>query len=339
MRAGFRKMKRTLFIHVGLPKTGTTAVQTSFAEARSVLHRHGFIYPGTMVDHAVLVARWHQKGPDHFFLVNSKFSRQAALDSADAILDEIRAVAEHGDRHVVVSSEYLHNCNRQSLGRIRAFANDCGLEPRIVCFLRHPVSATNSDAQQSIKQGNLTLAEWIEAPRIRRMKNVLEPFVAEFGRDAMDVHDFSTVVRAGIVPAMLRIIGYDGDANSVESSRVNESLSARAVCIADARNRRKRHDPRFSFDKEFLSTIEGDGFSLPRKTLERVLEKSADDVRYVEKTFGLSLKMPDLPEPAYSLPLSFEAADEELDRLVGEMRRRTGFIGQARARLRRLVRP
>ncbi|MFT4008471.1 MAG: hypothetical protein QM655_00355 [Nocardioidaceae bacterium] len=37
--------RQPLFLHVGLPKTGTTYLQTVLAENRAVLRQHGFVYP------------------------------------------------------------------------------------------------------------------------------------------------------------------------------------------------------------------------------------------------------------------------------------------------------
>lgn len=34
-----------LFLHIGLPKTGTTLIQTYCAQNRKVLARHGILYP------------------------------------------------------------------------------------------------------------------------------------------------------------------------------------------------------------------------------------------------------------------------------------------------------
>ena len=45
-------MARRVFLHVGLPKTGTTYLQTRMWEQRDRLSSLGFLYPGTMrMDH------------------------------------------------------------------------------------------------------------------------------------------------------------------------------------------------------------------------------------------------------------------------------------------------
>jgi hypothetical protein len=45
-------MARTVHLHIGLPKTGTTFLQTTMWENRRVLRKQGFLYPGTSrMDH------------------------------------------------------------------------------------------------------------------------------------------------------------------------------------------------------------------------------------------------------------------------------------------------
>ena len=43
--------QRKVFIHVGLPKTGTTFLQRSLAQARGALRQQGLLYPGKRNDH------------------------------------------------------------------------------------------------------------------------------------------------------------------------------------------------------------------------------------------------------------------------------------------------
>jgi hypothetical protein len=45
-------MAKTVYLHIGLPKTGTTFLQTTMWENRRALRRQGFLYPGTSrMDH------------------------------------------------------------------------------------------------------------------------------------------------------------------------------------------------------------------------------------------------------------------------------------------------
>ena len=45
-------MARRVFLHIGLPKTGTTFLQTTMWHNRALLRERGFLYPGTQrMDH------------------------------------------------------------------------------------------------------------------------------------------------------------------------------------------------------------------------------------------------------------------------------------------------
>lgn len=103
-------MARRVFLHVGLPKTGTTFIQTTMWHNRDLLRRQGFLYPGTnrmdhyrasqevrgtparrMGPHAGIwqrllgeLARWDGDG-----LISHEFFSMATPEQAQAAVDQL----------------------------------------------------------------------------------------------------------------------------------------------------------------------------------------------------------------------------------------------------------
>jgi hypothetical protein len=92
-----------VLLHIGLPKTGTTALQTCLRSSRTELARHGVLYPDAVSSQL----RW---APNHVPAANAPLgwpqpaaASDAAAEMWAALLDEVRA--HHG--RVVVSAENI----------------------------------------------------------------------------------------------------------------------------------------------------------------------------------------------------------------------------------------
>jgi hypothetical protein len=97
-------------LHVGPPKTGTTAIQAAFHEARGLLRQHGVHYAGS--------AR-RPKLAGREFLGKAGRTRGAHWQ---ALLDDVRAA---GDQRVCISNESFTNCDdAQAEELVRSLGGD-----------------------------------------------------------------------------------------------------------------------------------------------------------------------------------------------------------------------
>jgi len=127
IRAGNLRCVSTLFLHIGLPKTGTTTLQARFADNRDALRDAGVLYPfvrpDAMFHAAVEVLNWFPRwGLDPSLLTGTwaEFCRRARqYDGRTLVSHEVfgraqprhieKAMAEVGDLelHVVVTARDL----------------------------------------------------------------------------------------------------------------------------------------------------------------------------------------------------------------------------------------
>lgn len=146
--------RRARVLHIGLPKTGTTALQQAAANNRESLLRHGVRYPGSAVSHRFEIAA----------AMGRKTVRTARgpvvpdRESWTALLDEIEADA---DRRVLVSHEYASACTDEQAAR---FHDELGFRLHVVVTVRNYAELLSSRWQQYVKSGlALHFEQWLAA--------------------------------------------------------------------------------------------------------------------------------------------------------------------------------
>jgi hypothetical protein len=145
-----------ILLHIGLHKTGTTAVQSMFAAARNDLAAVGVSYPG--------------KDPSHhaaaLALIGSPDGFRGTQEATDAVWQNLARDAAADPARTVISSEFL---SRADADTIRRFVAEFGLERTyVVVGVRHLASVALSAWQQSLKAGRTnTLTQWLKHNFVR----------------------------------------------------------------------------------------------------------------------------------------------------------------------------
>ncbi|MCB2184117.1 MAG: sulfotransferase domain-containing protein [Desulfobulbaceae bacterium] len=144
-------MKKKLFLHIGLPKTGTTAIQENFFLNRKVLERNNIFYPSFPWRHD---KQW-TKNVDVFA------HHPIALNLYKPIIQEIgeelfNQVNQSKCNRVIVSSEAFAFHTKPK--DIKNFFDYIFEEISIIIYLRDPIDLLFSDYIQGIK-GNRRLTQ------------------------------------------------------------------------------------------------------------------------------------------------------------------------------------
>jgi len=276
-------MSRTAFVHIGLSKTGTTSIQRSLARSRDCLGAAGLCYPGHRSDHAELLATVHpQAAAHHYFKV---YDDGDPHQRAQRLWDE--AAAARGD--VILSSEYFAGLGRAGAERLRDRLAGMGFSPVIVCYLRHPVNAAISLAQQMIKMNDRSLAEVISAPPVPPIRSILGAFSAVFGVGNLRVVDFSVAASQGLLRNLMSIIGRPELTDALTVERANEGLTMDAAILCDLHRRMTQENGRPPFPRHLVFELTDSKFTLPEPTLAKVRQDGQAHVDWVRDTFGVEL--------------------------------------------------
>ncbi|HSI27564.1 MAG TPA: hypothetical protein VK948_09145 [Aeromicrobium sp.] len=146
-------------VHVGLPKTGSTSLQTAFNALRPTLRDHGVVYPETGK------ALNHHKGAS--WLIGAPLTYRADPTPREAEWEPMREEFRRaGDRRGVLSYEMLCIAEPAGIERVR---EELGPQTHAVIVMRTFGEFVASYWQESIKRGiDASLDDWVrdalEAP-------------------------------------------------------------------------------------------------------------------------------------------------------------------------------
>lgn len=230
-----------LVLHVGMPKTGSTAIQAAF---------HGFSDPtaeyleAAGVNHYGTLLLLYGTGDEshHVFLPGGSLTIEERRAAARRRLDaQLARVASDG-RALIVSSEALWTAARAHLRQAAvADARRLGMRVEGVAYLRAPLSYAVSAFQQRLKHFALPPSFGLEAtwPRYRPHLASLD---GTFGA-AVHLRPFlATEPGFDVVSDFAALLGVAAPAGPRQ--RRNRSLTAEAVAVLYAQ--RRRH-PRVAF--------------------------------------------------------------------------------------------
>ena len=274
---------RRAFIHIGLPKTGTSAIQKALNEYRAHLAQYGLIHPDTpAINHVALIARFHPAGIGHRFLVNRGVTEARARALSEELWEQVVTAGED----IVLSCEQFIYGKDLPDNLFNGFS-EAGFEPVFVCYVRHPVDLAVSAAQQLVKLGRRDLADVARQPRWPNAKAIIGRYLKTGAR--VIVRSFDDAKKVGAAQDFLAAIGYRDAAEAIGNAYVNASLSMDGAILADIYWRYFRQYGCQPFDKVVFLTLRGPEFTLPKAAKDHVRQAATDEVEWISRKFDIQL--------------------------------------------------
>lgn len=305
----------TLIIHAGMPKAGSTALQSRLNSQRAALRRHGILYPTKMLNHNFLMAGVAplQQLPRIFRQYYQE--NESALDGDfQSFWTKIRDQIDRAKPDVVVmSGENLWALTSEGAINLRKKLEMISSDIHVVCYVRRPSDFFLSMMQQQLKASHI----------VPKLKGVI------YRRNLENLSGLS---------AMLHVHPYDreafveGDvcldfaekhlggsnrlrAPSQEVSH-NESICAEAMAILQeyrlcAHPDRASH---FTKDTNFLirelrELSQGERPRL-RPKVKRLIDQSSPDLRWLRNMYGITFADVDYGKISRVEPVDVKSIDE-----------------------------
>lgn len=222
-----------VLLHIGVHKTGTTAIQAALADARSELEDHNVRYPGKLqAQHraalAVLGRPWGWNNRGGAVLDREHFTRLVAR-------------TKEAPGRVVISSEFFCEAPEETAQQVVSELGDV----RVVVTLRNLGKLLPSSWQQYLKYGLTTqYPEWLEdvfatpgrssmSPTFWKRHDhgaVIERWAAAAGPDKVTVLVLEDVDRTAMFVSFAELLGIPSE---VLTSRMNLT-SNRSMTAAEA---------------------------------------------------------------------------------------------------------
>ena len=212
---------RTLFIHIGSGKTGTTSIQKFLAANREKLLDQNFCYPGCDDNHHQLVTIFERNNKNLPRILASQDSqkiRHYSRIAQEIIMKEMK----ENDKDFIISSEYFQNItNNKNVKEIRHFFGEFFNRIEIIYYVREPIGLYQSLVQQYIKA-----ASTFPGPNIKfNNKSIVETWALHL---PVTVLTFDT--DQDVIESFCKIIGIN-TSSLCKVRKANQSLSTEQVYL------------------------------------------------------------------------------------------------------------
>lgn len=314
---------KTAILHVGLPKTGTTSIQSAlFAARENLLSQCGIFYPSVSENlNAVLCMSFFEDPRMHIeAALQGLDTLESAREWSDRLLRELESDLRSTEwQMAVLSAEGLSNFSAEDHERLAAWLRTFVDDIRVMFWTRNPVTYASSVSQQLVK-GGMTFDDILASDSaLPFFEGRCNNLIHVYGRSNVEIHVFEEAMQSvgGIVGGFCRAIGIPPDLSEVvlRSARAeNQSMSHLAVLLLEALNRQRpliidgnRNPLRHLHEQDFLSRILGAPFELPATVKEEIRTRGRDDAIWLHDTLGREV-YPDmlddapLPNPMGALP-------------------------------------
>ncbi|GGY45998.1 hypothetical protein [Parvularcula lutaonensis] len=292
----------TISVHIGIHKTGTTALQYALWQARGMLAEAGIIYPDRRANHSEDLYTMFGEQPDTYLPNVVRGRSGGALEAyraeCFAAWGNILETAPE-DAHIVVSGEDLSRFGAEEWRRFTEFFGPNASAMEFVAVVREPVSWATSSVQQTLKGGRAFSDPGIAGLQ-QGVRRRLEPLLEVAGRDAVSVLRFEDLVASedGLVKALARELGVPADtARRLGDGRRNETLTEEGALLLATLNEAVPYrenigeeGPRFHGDFKAFLSVDGSPFMLTTDEQDRVLKTWHTDRKFLEEHFGITVK-------------------------------------------------
>lgn len=168
-----------LLLHIGMPKTGTSALQSALNQARGNLAQHGVLYPEPVrTNHDILAAGYRPLAE------LSRQYRQLYKDNPESLKADFHrwwscleaAVDRDQPRTIILSGELMSSPTR--LAALHELLARITTNVRVIIYVRRPSHYFLSLTHQQLRLSSM-ITHW-GSPGLLRFRPLIEGYAAEF---------------------------------------------------------------------------------------------------------------------------------------------------------------
>jgi hypothetical protein len=330
---------RELIFHIGVPKTGSSALQVFFARNHQVLLTRGVDY-FRIGDFALGTAGNISSG-NGSLVSRSLLPAGSPIGIGDpephvkALFAAIEAsTSERG----LVSSEIFADADLPALTRLVDRVRQIGITPRAFCFVRRQDQFLSSAYMQQVKRHQCTDYPEVHVRRLYRQVKYLRygsffrDMTAVFGAGqvAVRVYEEAVAAKAGLFLTFLRACGLDQGGFDTDVKDINTSLTTRNLLMMLLLNKYK---PRMNFSDLVVENEITSGAMQSGAQHHLFSDTLAAEIEAFFRDENAALAM-----EYFARPMLFETAErtgnmQSISRLSLSVEDAVGFLGGVMVRL------
>lgn len=288
---------KKLFLHIGMHKTGSSALQQALFQGREGLKPFGVYYLDYQENHSAPFFSLFSAHPEKYHLNRRNgITTRAQADEHNRLVErDLRVrLAAAPDGITVISGEDISLLQRSRLPALQAFLADYFDAVAVVGYARSPYAFANAYAVQALRGGTPIRDQKPEvlAPNYQWR---FQKFLDTFGSENVRLRPYHPALLPDncIVSAFLKEMGAPEKAyEALSIRRINRQLSQEAGALLNHVNQRN-HDVADPQQKKRPSTaflaaiskLEGPNFRLPADLAHQVRDHIAWDVRWMTRNF------------------------------------------------------
>lgn len=309
---------KTIVLHIGLHKTGTSSIQATLKHNQELLRERGVLYPGFLpANHSQFFINAFSSRAEHYHANRRQGLGAAAIAGRAAEqMDRLgRALTRFGGSTILLSAEDASTLQApevaQARSKLDALAETVGVKTnyRVLLYTRNPAAFVSSAMQENVKGNGMRLDDSREL-HIRnasgRYRRIHDAWAAAFGSDAVSFRCFETAcgVPGGLIGDFLHTIGIPPEGiehrltNEGISDEVTEFLSSLYLPGSGAGHGRLQDCAmRIELtpeDRDALFALRGSkGGLLSLADQIRTWDVVADDMHFLQAQFGITYARPE----------------------------------------------
>ncbi len=282
---------RKIIVHAGFPKTGTTSIQQGLFINRKVLFSdYGILYPSIDENHTkslLAIFRNDLSGNIRFDDMSNNEINQYRKESLSCFNKELMEI--HWDV-LIISGEGISTLKKIEWSLFINWLSEFSTDIEIYFGIRNHLDLTLSVIQQTMKAG-YCLEELLQDPPILKMQTKIERVIELIGRERVHVWNFDKGIKNtnGMLYDFCSYIGLPYEAcKLVSMSKVNKNVSLRmnGIRALDKRNQKlKKRESLNNLEFKYFAQLGGAKFDVEDELKQNILQRSKQDIDWLNKTF------------------------------------------------------
>ncbi len=327
----------TIIIHIGLGKTGSSAIQQVLLEhAQELETRLGVLFP--VLDdgvrrfsgnHSIFLRSLCSEQPETL-----RFNIAAGLGEASkacAADERVRAQLQHRFENtdastLLLSAEGIGHFDDAAMARLSGWLSPLAKKIRLLAWIRHPRHSLAAEIQQRLKTG-ARLERLYQQPPYYRYSTVFARLARHFVDADIELYDYADSIAPGssAITRFFHSAGIDLAIEEQGDRRVNVGLTYEATLMLDAINRLRplvvdgqRNPLRRPNDIQKVMKVPGGPYAPPQSVYDRLDELVQPELDWLAQHYGFSPR--EIPVKQVSTPPTLDAAEVEETalKLLGE---------------------
>ena|GEM_PF-1855543 len=304
---------RTVILHIGNPKTGSTSIQKTLfhPKNRELLAKKGYLYPKSLYsNHSLQIVSAFCSDPynlkGNIVLGKSKKDIDAFnIETINYLKYELSKT--HYD-NLIISGEVISSLKSSELKHFKQFLSEqfgkkhsrsIPVQFKIIMYIRHPCNLSGSRTQQSIRGGN-TLKKAFNRTSERTeyyYRKKLDNFLEVFSRESIYVYQFEKAIqhKYSIAGHFLSLLGFsEKELHKFKFIHANQGISMKATEIISYINEKEPlisnnglNEGRTNGDTSPLFELKGPKFDLTEKQKRELFSKALPDMLWLKENFSI----------------------------------------------------